>query len=119
MSRSFLIACVLVCAASLVHGDMDVFDVEDIFSRGLLQGSTGSTDSKVAQGTVKFIVTLAFFKTETELKANQGEAALKKEMVDTLFKGVIIGADDIVLTYQNARRRLLAGTTVSQLQLYT
>jgi len=105
----FLVLVLLAIAACAVHGEV-YFDIEDIFSRGLLQGSSSST-TKVPQGTEKFIVTLSFSKTQAELK--QDEAALKTEMVNTLFKGVTIGADDIILTYKDARRRLLAGTTVT------
>jgi hypothetical protein len=53
---------------------------------------------------------MAFAKTPDELK--EAEADLKRLMLDTLFKGVSITADDIVLAYRPARRRLLASTQV-------
>jgi len=95
----YMCAFLIAVASASVE---DVFDIDEIMGRGLM--------ASAPQGTEKFVVTIKSSLSKSQVEANA--AAIKTALATDLLGGKV-EASDITLTVADARRRLLAGSTIS------
>jgi len=99
---------IIALAACAIQAEVDdLFDMDGVLGRGLL--------ASAPQGTEKFVVTIKSSKSKSEVEANA--PAIKNALATDLFGGKV-DASQITLTVADARRRLLAGSTVGYITSY-
>jgi len=92
----------VIALANAVHAEIDeVFEMDGDFGRGLM--------ASAPPGTEKFVVTIKSSKSKADVE--KSAEAIKTAMATDLF-GDKVEASQITLTVLDARRRLLAGSTV-------